>query len=286
LFWYILTKDSLSEAKQSPKINNKKPATEGGSCVNTHTGSVGVAVPQSNIVEREIPEVNLRCSPYEVRPGVGVQCDASVGVRPDASVGVMPDASGKVRPDASVGVRPDASVGVECRVRNIESVNVGMPGTVVKNTEVGDRWPRSTPRILESGIQACGEQKVTKESIHFIPKPTFDLCNVTEGKFNLRKKSTKNKIQESDILVGKSAVNRSIEFRGEKLNGISILSTPTKRKPDYSSSQVSSLRLHFEELPANNQGQCTVDTQYSESPAKKRKWGRGQGGVRSATPGD
>ena len=228
---------------ESEKIT--KPLTLGESCVNTHTGSVGVAVPQSNIVKREVP-----CK-----------------------------------------VRPDASVGVVCKVQDSKSVNVGMPecGTVFKNIEVRDRWQRSTPGVLESGIQACGKLKVTKESMHFVPKPTFDLCNVTGGKFNLKKKSTymktKSKIQESDISVGRSTSNPNDEFRGEKFNGISIVSTPTKRKPEYSS-QVSSLRLHFEGLPANNQGQCTDDMQYSESPAKRRKWGRGQGGVRSATPGD
>ena len=154
---------------------------------------MGVAVPQSNIVKREI------------------LC--------------------KVRPDASVGVCKDN-----------ESVNVGMPecGTVTRNIEVIDRWPRSTPGVLESGIQACGKLKVTKESMHFIPKPTFDLCNVTGGKFNLRKETTytktQNKIQESDSLVGRSTSNTNSEFCGEKFKGISIVSTPTQRKPDCSSS--------------------------------------------------
>ena len=85
-----------------------------------------------------------------------------------------------------------------------------------------------------------------------------------------------------NIKVGNTSA--SSVFRGENFMGISILSTPTKRKPE-NDTKVSALRKYFDDLPANYLEQSTAEQQYSESPAKRRKWGWGQGGVRSVTPG-
>ena len=126
-----------------------------------------------------------------------------------------------------------------------------------------------------------------KESSQFQAKSTFELCKISGGKFSLKRNANQVsklnlKLRKSDIEVGNSPSSKV--FRGEKFNGISILSTPKKRKPD-NDTKVSVLRKYFDELPANYLEQSIAE-QYSESPAKRRKWGRGQGGVRSVTPGN
>ena len=67
-----------------------------------------------------------------------------------------------------------------------------------------------------------------KESIHF--KPTFDVCNISRGKFDLKKYISSNSKcpKYSDSEVGSPRKT----FSGEKFNGISVVSTPTKRKFD------------------------------------------------------
>ena len=116
-------------------------------------------------------------------------------------------------------------------------------------------------------------KKETKESLHL--KPTFDVCNVSRGKFDLKK--CRNNSKYSDSGVGSPRK----PFSGETFNGINIVSTPTKRKFD---TKVSILQQHFDDLSATSAEQSTVGDNYG-SPAKRRKWGRGQGGVRSVTPG-
>ena len=120
-------------------------------------------------------------------------------------------------------------------------------------------------------------KKETKESLQL--KPTFDVCNVSRGKFDLKKCKNNSKcLKYSDGGVGSPRKS----FSGETFNGINIVSTPTKRKFD---TKVSVLQQHFDDLSATSAEQSTVGEDNYGSPAKRRKWGRGQGGVRSVTPG-
>ena len=155
---------------------------------------------------------------------------------------------------------------------------------MVSGTQKLETASQDEPRVLESKVCAQSEHSVIKESSQFEAIPTFDLCNISGGKFNLKrnyKKNSKSNLK-SDIGVGKNSPNTV--FRGENFNGISILSTPTKRKPE-NATKISVLRKYFDDLPANYLEHSTADQQFSESPAKRRKWGGGQGGVRSVTPG-
>jgi len=170
--------------------------------------------------------------------------------------------------------QPDASVGEDSNV-NVCLNDARMPRNVCENERNVENQtrPRMSPRMKESAIQAGSEliqKKESKESTHL--KPTFDICNVSRGKFNL-----KQNLKYSDR-VGSPRKPSS----GENFNGISIVSTPTKRKFD---TKVSTLRQHFDDLSATSAEQSTVGEDNYGSPAKRRKWGRGQGGVRSVTPG-
>ena len=130
------------------------------------------------------------------------------------------------------------------------------------------------------------ESKVIQESSQ--SKLTFELCNVTGGKFKLKKcKQNSNLInstssRKSNITnITEKKINTT--FGGESFNGIGVVCTPTKRKFD---SRVSNLRTLFDSQSANQSGQ-SIEAGGTEvgSPAKRRKWGRGHSGVSSVTPG-
>ena len=102
--------------------------------------------------------------------------------------------------------------------------------------------------------------------------PTFDICTVQGGKFNLKLSKSSSKTISSDTEVGICVQRKSAskQFRGEKcFNRIPIINTPTKRKLE-SDTNVSKIARYFDSMPATSQGQHIS----SESPAKRRKWGQ------------
>ena len=186
-----------------------------------------------------------------------------------------------MKPEASVGKSQHDSMMSEpnCEARMQECVSDAKSEVISMNSNTPSN------RILESAIGMRNEYKVIKESSQ--SKLTFELCNITGGKFNLKKckqNSSKNNSTCSRNSDSKGE-KRENSFSGENLNfnGIGVVCTPTKRKFD---SHVSSLRSHFDSLSAN-QSEQSIEARGTEfeSPAKRRKWGRGHSGVRSVTPG-
>ena len=150
-------------------------------------------------------------------------------------------------------------------------------------SKVISRKSTKPSNISESAMGMKSESIVTKESSQ--SKLTFELCNITGGKFNLKKCKQTSSQNNSTCSRKSDSKGTKIEnsFSGDSFNGIGVVCTPTKRKFD---SQVSNLRSHFDSLSANLSGQ-SIDAGGTEfgSPAKRRKWGRGHSGVRSVTPG-
>ena len=138
------------------------------------------------------------------------------------------------------------------------------------------------PNIVEPAVQARSEELLLIQKSKSNPK--FDLYAVPGGKFNLKWSKKEFSTKKSDILVGQSGSQKPSfrKFRGENIdesrmfNKIPILSTPTKRKIE-SDSNIVKLASIFGGTSASKPDQHI----FSESPAKRRKWG--QGGVKSMT---
>ena len=246
-----IIESSKSEASK-PASSNGKSLTEGEGCVNTHTGSVEVAAPQSNIVN----------------PGAS-QWHLSSVVQPEASVGMS-------QPNIMMS-EPKCVSQDDARMQECMSD--------ARNEVISMKSNKPSIYISESAMGMKNESIVIKESSQ--SKLTFELCNVTGGKFNLKKcKQNSNSNLNNSTNSSKSnntGKERNNTFSGESFNGIGVVCTPTKRKFD---SRVSSLRSLFDSQSANQSGQ-SIEAGGTEvgSPAKRRKWGRGHSGVSSVTPG-
>ena len=114
---------------------------------------------------------------------------------------------------------------------------------------------------------------MTKESSQ--SKLTFELCNITGGKFNLKKCKQNSKLNNSTCSRKSDIKGEKIEnsFSGESFNGIGVVCTPTKRKFD---SHVSSLRSHFDSLSANVSGVQNSEAQPKDESGVGVTVGSGQ----------